>query len=1428
MSEYICNTPSCAISLSKASFPVSMNCPVCQLALTELIEKPLLSEEDELLISNLPYVIAYPLKRTLLEKHPWTKINLLKDTFLNYLKYIGLIAASEFFNSPLKDKKMVSLFQQALAEPSFGSWNQYIRETLSYLKENNHSFFCSDLLSYYDLIESGKKRKLFKGEIEIIDANGDIQIKKQEATAIGMLINFRNRYLGHGLTLDESDAINHWEMYFPIFRELLVQLKFSAEYPMFKFEHGETYLLNSAEISLVEKGIQTSSRVWIENPEGNSMDILPFFVVPGEVSIGKEEKEQLLTYESYTGKTIKFFSPEGTEKQTSGKVLEKLNLLLRDKQKETPFAPETFTKDEFLKRITEENKLLIDTLISEKKILPGIYQHREEMEIKLREWIGARANIFFIVAEAGSGKTNLLVEIQKQYTERDLQSLLIRAGRMGKQTLKEQIAYLLNIDLQPGFAKYRSIAGTQAEPTFILIDGLNEANNAEEIWHEIIELSKVFEPGSLKFVVTNRANTKSELSRYSVTENDCNLLYCENKDNETDLGTYSFWLTPLDMKEMKGAWENYATKDKAKFKPQFNFDDIAEFDRGLYNQINNPLILRLFLEIYNGKSLPKKGVKHLNIWQDWLKTFSEAEQTFFKLLANEIWQKGENELLLDDLLQHETLKPYFTSDIINSPYNRLKYTGWISRYVKDLSGCIGFTVEGSLLYLLALQLDEQKPAIDLKSIQKILNNGSKLKKSSIKTFLCEQAFKGDLNFVCDLIDAGKENIDVSINALLLYLKTYGVNATIEKVLENTSENDWRALKKIVEQLEQLQLHVLRKEFLKTLMPKNRFTSIDSILLGLEAINILPKIDAENYLNKIDLNKYNFLLNSDILDELGYCETRFGNYEKSKEYHEKCLSIRLKVLAKHNLKIATSYNNIGVAWLNIGNYTKALEYFEQCLEIRLKNFGEERESVAKIYGNIGVVWEKKGNYEKSIEFHQKCLAIELKVLGEEHTGVATSYNNLGVSFGRNGNYDKAIEFSEKCVKIRFKILGSEHSDLAVAYNNAGVAWSEKGNFEKTIDYYEKSLKISVLALGYDHSNVATMYNNIGNAWENKGDFLKALKNHKKCLSIRLRVLGKHHPDIAISYLCIGTTLNRLGNWDKALENFEKCLEISLKSLGNSHPFVATAFNNIGNTFHQKGDFEEALKNYEKSLEIRVNSLNEFHPDLAISYNNIGKIWQSKGDFNISLEYFEKCLQLQIKIFGNEHTNVANVYYHIGFSWFKKGNMDNALNYFEKCLAIEIKKLGLKNDSVAMTYNVLGTIWEMKGNYLNAIHYFEKFLEIKENTIGFDTDKVSNTCFIIGKCKYKLDDFISAIHFFKKGFNISKKGGFPFQIGKCYEALQNKELALEYFIQSAELRKIDPEIGIKSEATIDTVKNVLRLAIELERLELVPEWMKNLEL
>jgi len=1297
--SYTCLNTTCAIALSKATFPVAMNCPVCQMPLQEVAEPSGISEADEQLISTIPYVIAYPLKRALSEKHAWTRVNLLKDTFLNYLKYLGLVAASEFFHSPLKDKKMVALFQQALAEPSFGSWNQYIRETLKYLNEKQHQFFCADLPKYYEAVETGNKRKLYKGEIEYIDSNGDVQLKKQEATAIGMLINFRNRYLGHGLTLDEKASQQLWDEYFPIFRTLLEQMQFVPSYPMFKNEHGETYRLQSSELTTQEKGTQTPARVWMENPQGESMDILPFFVVPGEVSLGKEDKEQILAYESYTGKTIKFFSPEGTEKQTSGKILEKLNLLLRDKQKEHTYTPEEFTREVFLARVADENKLILDTLVAEKKVIPGVYVHREDIEIKLREWIGARANIFVIAAEAGSGKTNLLVEMQKQYTERGMPTLLIRAGRMEKTTLHAQLCYLLNIDERENLAQYQAIGGTQEAPTFVLIDGLNESHDAEKLWTELFEISKHFEPGSLKFVVTSRANTAADINRYGLNEEQETYLYGDNKEREKQVSAYTHWLAALSMEEMKQAWEYYVQKDKSKFKPQFDFDGLATFDRALYNQISNPLVLRLFLETYQGKNLPKKGKQHLDIWSDWLSSFSLPEQKFFTALANAIWEKGENELLLDDVLKDNTLHQSFTTDQLNAPYPRLRNLGWVSRYVKDLNACVGFTVEGALLHLLGKKLEKQEPGITLAEIKQLLQTGSPLQRAGVGAYLQQLALTGNLDTVCELIDAGEEFIEACVTPIVLHLKSIGVQETLDILLQNPTENDWKALLKVDATLEELTLHPLRKELAALCLPRNEFSSQASIQLGLREIRLIERADGEPYLSKIDQEVAKYFDDADICNYLGVLFDHYGEYDKALEWYQKCLDIELKTLGAEHPDVATSYSKIGGVWYEKGEYDKALAFHQNGLNIRLKSFNAENPILSDSFNSIGNVCMKKGAYNEALAFHQKALNIRLKNLGNVHYSVAFSYNNIGLIKSLQGEYNTALMFLHKALAILTETLGLGHPRVALLYNNIGAVLQDLNEYDKAIEHYQNSLDIRLKSFGAEHPDVAATLFNIGETHYKKGEYNKALDLYFKCLDIEIKTLGLEHPDVATSYDNLGMVLNKKGEYDKALEFHLQCLDIRLKTLGSEHP------------------------------------------DMATSYDCIASVWDNKGRHDKALEFHLQCLDTQLKTLGNQHPDVATSYYKIG------------------------------------------------------------------------------------NCQRELKIYQAAIQSFKSGFEIQKEAGYLFKIAECYEALSENLQALDYYIQSAEIRKEDPDLGIGAESTQQSIKACIRLAKELGKEDELSNWINE---
>jgi tetratricopeptide (TPR) repeat protein len=1293
--------------------------------------------------------------------------------------------------------------------------------------------------------------------------------------------------------LDEKASQQLWDEYFPIFRALLEQIQFVPSYPMYKHEHGETYRLQSSELTAQEKGTQTPARVWMENPQGESMDILPFFVVPGEVSLGKEDKEQILAYESYTGKTIKFFSPEGTEKQTSGKILEKLNLLLRDKQKEHTYTPEEFTKEVFQARVADENKLILDTLVAEKKVIPGVYVHREDMEIKLREWIGARANIFVIAAEAGSGKTNLLVEMQKQYTDRDFPTLLICAGRMDKTTLHAQLCYLFNIDERENLAQYPAIAGTQEAPTFVLIDGLNEAHDAEKLWTELFEISQLVEPGSLKFVVTSRANTAADINRYGVNEEQESFLYGDNKEREKQVSAYTHWLAALSMEEMKQAWECYVQKDKSKFKPQFDFDDLATFDRALYNQISNPLVLRLFLETYQGKNLPKKGKQHLDIWSDWLTSFSEEEQEFFTALANAIWEKGENELLLDDVLKDNTLHQSFTTDQLNAPYPRLRNLGWVSRYVKDLNACVGFTVEGALLHLLGKKLEKQEPGITTAEIKKLLQTGSPLQQAGVGAYMQQLALKGDLNTVCELIDAGEEFVGICVTPIVLHLRSIGVKETLDILLQNPTENDWKALLKVDATMEELTLHPLRKELATLCLPKNEFSSKAAIQLGLKGIRLIDKEEGESFVSKINLNKSDLVDDAEIFSSIGDLYSHFGEYDKALEFYLQCLDIRLKTLGNQHPSVATSYNNIGLAWDNKGDYDKALEFYQQCLEIQLKTLGNQHPAVANSYNNIGSAWASKGDYDKALEFYQQCSDIQLKTLGNQHPAVANSYNNIGLAWANKGAYDKALEFYQKSLNIyiktvghqhplvatsynntgsaceckgeydkaleyyqesldiTLKTLGNQHPDVAISYNNIGTAWNNKGEYDKALESYQQCLDIQIKTLGNQHPSVAASYSNIGSAWESKGEYDEALVFYQQCLSIELITLGNQHPAVAISYSNIGSAWESKGEYDKALEFYQQCLSIELKTLGNQHPSVAASYNYIASAWKSKGEYDKALEFYQQSLDIYIKTLGNQHPWVATSYNNIGSIWNNKGEYDKALEFFEQCLDIRLKTLGNKHPDAAASYNNIASAWDKKGEYDKALEFYQQCLDIQLKTLGNQHPSVATSYNNLGSAWYNKGEHDKALEFFEQCLDIRLKTLGNQHPSVATSYNNIGLAWDNKGEYDKALEFYQQCLEIQLKtlgnqhpavaisyskigvawlnkgenGKAYMNIGIYLEALSENETALEYYLQSAEIRKDDPDLGLESESTQEAIAAAKRLAIELGKETELPEWMKN---
>lgn len=564
-------------------------------------EEQLVDKEDQKIIDTYPYFLAHPYHRALTETEPFKRIHLLKETFLNYLKYLGLVTASEYFSSDLKVKDINRNFKQFLFRPQFGFWNAFMRETLKALKENKHQWFVKELPAYYRKIESEKKAK-----------------KYNDHTGIGALINFRNHYLGHGMVPAREKCEALWVENFAILKELLLDMEFCKNYSIVSKDRNITLRLMGNEITQVNLKTKLQSNVAMLNAKNEQISVVPFFVLPGEYFIKEvSENAKLMVYEQNTGKRMVFFSPESISGETSGNVLEQLNKMIGEKDREEPITNNQLSKEKFQELIKENNKDFVGGLIKERKVIPAIYQERQDAEIALRSWVGALAGLFFVSAEAGSGKTNLLVEMNRQYNERGIDTLLLRGNRFAGDKLWEEIQFRLNLAKDVNLSKSKAFGYTQENPFIILIDGCNEHPNAEQLFDDILEFLNIHKGGHIKLVLSWRVNTKSELP--SVKPEFESLIYVDGSDSSDEKNSIAkacHWLKPLNKKEVEGAWEMYTSnkKDKARRKPNFTLEELTYKDRSLADQLDNPLLMRLFLELYNGKGLPKSRGGFTSIW----------------------------------------------------------------------------------------------------------------------------------------------------------------------------------------------------------------------------------------------------------------------------------------------------------------------------------------------------------------------------------------------------------------------------------------------------------------------------------------------------------------------------------------------------------------------------------------------------------------------------------------------------------------------------------------------------------------------------------------------------------------------------------------------------------------------------------------------
>ncbi|GAB5466682.1 MAG: hypothetical protein Kapaf2KO_21180 [Candidatus Kapaibacteriales bacterium] len=371
-----------------------------------------------------------------------------------------------------------------------------------------------------------------------------------------------------------------------------------------------------------------------------------------------------------------------------------------------------------------------------------------------------------------------------------------------------------------------------------------------------------------------------------------------------------------------------------------------------------------------------------------------------------------------------------------------------------------------------------------------------------------------------------------------------------------------------------------------------FTALPS-LAQLQGEALIDSLEAELPKAKADTNDVN------LLNRLCYSYNSI-NPEKGIEFGEKGLALAKEIDWKKGE--ATSYNNLGVNYMNQSDYPQALEYYGRALKIN-EYLGDKKE-IATNLGNMGIVYQNQSDYPKALEYYHRALDLHEKLGGKSK--IAIGLGNIGIVYHRQSNHPKALEYYHKALKIDEE-LGNKNG-VARHLGNIGLVYKDQLDYSKALEYYRKALNINKEL--DNKAGVASLLGNIGNVYNDQSDYSKAFEYYDKALKIAEEVgykngVARHIGNMGELYLKLSqdtvnispnelnkyVSLNRVININNAIEYSKEAISIfeEIGELGARSYFLE----NLAEAYKLKGDYKkwgEALEEHHRLKDSIFNKEN----------------------------------------------------------------------------------------------------------------------------------------------------------------------------------------------------------------------------------------------
>ena len=217
--------------------------------------------------NELPVHIARPIHKLLESESYFTKLYLMSDSLMGILRINGSFLKEIYLQKDNQNEELNSIFETLESKESHGLWSSMAAKVVTLLDEDAELSVLGEIMTLFGVkSKTGRTRKIKRLTINntYTDWKGQTQTVKIDNTPLELLINFRNKYLGHGTVFSEEESKKIYELYEPIFIEMLNQCEFLKK--LYIIDQKTKSNINGYENSC-------SGKLTIKTEEGNAYQI---------------------------------------------------------------------------------------------------------------------------------------------------------------------------------------------------------------------------------------------------------------------------------------------------------------------------------------------------------------------------------------------------------------------------------------------------------------------------------------------------------------------------------------------------------------------------------------------------------------------------------------------------------------------------------------------------------------------------------------------------------------------------------------------------------------------------------------------------------------------------------------------------------------------------------------------------------------------------------------------------------------------------------------------------------------------------------------------------------------------------------------------------------------------------------------------------